>query len=130
MASVGVAEDLVVGRGHVGVAEQVLAEDLAAFQLGGGLAGAEDPQPGVLEGIDDAGGQRGLGPDDRQADLVLLGELDQGGKVVDGDGDVLAVEGRAGVARGHEHAVRAGTLGDLPGQGVLRRRCRRSERSC
>ena len=101
------------------MAEQVLAEDLAAFQFGGGAARAEDAQPGLLEGVDDAGGQRGLGPDDGQPDVVLLGELDQGGEVGRLDGDVFAVEIGAGVAGGHEDAVGARALGDFPGQGVF-----------
>ena len=60
-----------------------------------------------------------LGPDDRQLDLVFLGELDQGGEIVGGDGDIFAVQVGAGVARGHEHPLRARTLGDFPGQGVF-----------
>ena len=101
------------------MAQQVLAEDLAGFQFGGGPAGAEDPQPGRLEGVDDAGGQRGLGPDHGQAHVVLLGELDQRREVGRLDVDVLAVQIGAGVAGGHEHAVRARALRDLPGQGVF-----------
>ena len=66
--AVGIAEGLVVGRGHVGVAEQVLAEDLAGLQFGGGLGGAEGAQAGGREGVDNAGCQWGLRPYDRQAD--------------------------------------------------------------
>ena len=54
--------------------QQVLAEDLAPFQFGGPLAGPNAQLLG-LEGVDDAQGQRGLGPDDRQADVILLANL-------------------------------------------------------
>ena len=39
-ASSTLAEGLVIGRGDIGAAEEVLAKDLAAFQLGGGLVRA------------------------------------------------------------------------------------------
>src|SRR5205814_661889 len=74
------AKHLVVGRGDVGRAEQVLAEDLAAFQFGGGAAGAEDSQPGRLEGIDDAGGQRSFGADDVKPTLFSLANAISAGK--------------------------------------------------
>ena len=60
------------------------------------------------------------GPDDRQADLVLLGELDQAGAIVGGRMSTFSASRcGAGVARGHEHPLGAGTLRDLPSQGVL-----------
>ena len=108
---VGVGEGLIIGRWDVGVAEQVLAEDLAALQFGGGAAGTEDPQPGLLEGVDDAGGQRAFRPDDGQPHVVFLGEPDQGGEVGRLDVDVFAVEIGAGVAWGHEDAVVRGGFG-------------------
>ena len=115
----GVAEGAEVGRGHVGVAEQVLAEDLAGLELRGELAGPEGGYPRVGEGVDGPGRERRLGANDRQADLVLAGELDKRGDVAVGDVDVLGIGRRAGVARGDEHTIGAGALGDLPCQGVL-----------
>ncbi len=69
-----VGKRLVVGRGHVRLAQQVLAEDLARFQLGGRLGRTEDPQPFLLKGVDDTRRQGCLRPDDRQIDACVLGE--------------------------------------------------------
>ena len=66
-----------IGRRHIGMAQQVLAEDLARFQLGRGLRRAEGSQARLLKRVDQAGRQRGFGADDREVDLVLLGELEQ-----------------------------------------------------
>ena len=90
----GRAEDPVVGRGDARLPHQLLGEDLAPFQLGGVLARAEDPQALALEGVDDPVGQRLLGADDRQADPLALGELDQAAEVARLDRDVLGVERR------------------------------------
>ena len=48
-----------------------------------------------------------------------LANLIRAGKVGRLDVDVFAVEIGAGVAGGHENAVRAGALRDFPGQGVF-----------
>ena len=115
----GIAKHAVVGRRHVGVAQQVLAEDLAGFELGGGLRRAEGSQPGLLKRVDQAGGQGRLGADDREVDLVLLGERDELRHVGGRDVDVLGVARRARVARRDEHALDARTLADLPRQRVF-----------
>ena len=71
---------MVVGRRHVRTAQQVLAKHLAGFQLSGSFGGAEDTQFGVLERVDNPFGQWCFRANDRQSDLVLLGELDERGK--------------------------------------------------
>ena len=114
-----IAEDLVVGGGNIGRVEQVLAKDLAGLEFRRGLAGTEDPQAFCLEGIDDSRGQGGLRADDGQAHVVVAGEADQGRKIVGLDRHILAVDVRAGIARGDENAVRPRALRDLPGQGVF-----------
>ena len=116
---VGRIKDLIIGRGDIGVAQQFLAKDLAGFEFGGVFLGAEDFQPGLLEGIDNARRQGGFRPDDRQPDLVLLGELDELGKIVGRNGDILAVQIGAGIARRDKNPLRAGTLRDFPSQGVF-----------
>ena len=65
------------------------------------------------------GGERGFGADDREVDLVLLGELDQPRHVGRRDVDVLGVERGAGVAGGDEHAIGPAALADLPRQRVF-----------
>ena len=73
----------------------------------------------LLESIDQSGRQRRFGPDDRQPDPVLLGEADERRDVVGRDVHVQGVLGSAGVARRDVHPIGAGTLGNLPSQGVL-----------
>ena len=73
----GVGEGARGGGRDAVAAHQLLGEDLAALELGGGAAGAEDPQPVRLEEVDDAGGQRRLGADDGQVDRALAGEGEQ-----------------------------------------------------
>ena len=63
--------------------------------------------------------QRLLGADDRQADPLPLGELDQPAGVVRLDRDVLRVERRARVARRTEHGLDPGRLFQLPAEGML-----------
>ncbi len=118
-ARVGVAEDLIVGRGNVGLAEQVFAEDFAAFELGGGFRWAEDAELFGLEGVDDAGDQRRFGTDDGEADVVFLGEADEAREIGGGEIDVFGIERRAGVAGSDEDAAYARALFDFPGQGVF-----------
>jgi hypothetical protein len=115
----GVAEGAEIGRGDVGVAEEVLAEDLARFELGGLLARPERLDAGGAHRVDDAGGQRRLGADDGQVDGVVLGELHQRGDVGIADGDVLSVDRRAGIAGGDEDAFDPRALFDFPGEGVF-----------
>src|SRR5205807_1645639 len=80
---------------------------------------AEDAQPLLLEGVDDAGGQGVLRADHGQADLIFLGEADELVELVSVDRDVLAVGGGAGVARGAVDLLDARRLRQLPDQGVL-----------
>ena len=70
--------EIAVGPGGNLVAgQEVLGEGLGPLQLRGALAGAETAQPLGGEFIHNAGHQGGLGPDNRQADLGLFGEMDQ-----------------------------------------------------
>ena len=93
------AEDPVVGRGDARLPHQLLGEDLAPLQLGGFLPRAEDPQALALKDVDDPLGQRLLRADDRQADSLALGELEQAPVIARLDRHVLRVERRSGVAR-------------------------------
>ena len=115
----GVLKGPVVGAGHVGAAEQVAAEDLAGLQLGRRLGRSEDFEPFRLEGVDNPGRQRRFRPDNRQAHVVLPGELHQGRKIVGRNVNILGILGRAGVSRGHENTIHSRTLGDFPCQGVF-----------
>src|SRR5262249_15615245 len=63
--------------------------------------------------------QRLLRPDHGQPDPFLLGELDQAPEVARLDGDVLHVEGGAGVTRGAEDRRDPRRLLQLPAKGVF-----------
>ena len=56
---------------------ELLGEDLAALELGRGLARTEDAQAPVLELVHDPQRERQLGSDDRQIDAELGGEPGQ-----------------------------------------------------
>ena len=61
-------------------------------------------------------GERNFRADDGQADLVLLGELDEPRKIGRREIDVLALGLGAGVARRDEHPFDAAALRDFPGE--------------
>ena len=105
------------GGRHVAAVQDLLAENLAALELRRLGGGAEHPQSGGREGIDDAGDERRLRPDDREIDAALLGELHEAGDVGRRHRHVLGDRRRARVAGSHEH-LRA-VAGQLPGEGMF-----------
>ncbi len=113
------AEDPVVGRRDARLPHQVLGEDLAPLQLGGFLSRPEDPQALALKDVDDPLGQRLLGADDRQADPLALGELEQAPEIARLDRHVLRVERRARVARRAKDRRHAWRLLQFPAKSVL-----------
>src|SRR6185503_4015898 len=117
--ALGLVEDAVVRRRDPVAAEQVLAEDLAAFELGRLPGGAEDLQPVVLEEVDDALAERAFGADDREVDGVLLRELEEPLEVVRVDVDALGVLGDSGIAGRRVQLGEEGRTRNFPGQGVL-----------
>jgi hypothetical protein len=80
---------------------------------------AEDAEVLLLKGVDDAVGERVFGPDYGQADPFLLGKADELVELVDINGDILAVQRGAGIARRAEDAFNARRLGQLPDEGML-----------
>jgi hypothetical protein len=109
----------VIGRWHVGVAQQVLAKDFAGFQLGGQLGRAERPQTGGLEGVHNSGRQSRFRADHSEANAILPREVQQPRHIRRWDIDVFAFASRARVAGRDKHTSYARTLGELPRQGVL-----------
>ncbi len=98
---------------------ELLGERLAALDARGGGAGAEHGDARLATGVGDAGGERGVGPDDDQPGVHITRQVDDGLGVVGGDGDVGREAGGAAVAgRARDLevdvAARAG-----PGQRVL-----------
>ena len=81
----GAVEGLVARRGYGVALHEGLGEVLAAFEPCSGLGGADDAdlaQPGGgLEVVGDAVHQRVFGPYDEQSDVVVEGELADGGEV-------------------------------------------------
>ena len=113
------AKDPVVGRGDGRLPHQLLGEELAPLELGGFLAGTEDPQSLALKYVDDPLGQRLFRPDDRQADSLALGELEQAPVIARLDRHVLAVKCRSGVARSTDYRRHAGRFLQFPAKSVL-----------
>ena len=114
-----VAEDSVLGRGDIGVAKQVFAEDFACFQFRGGLRWPEGAEARFLESVDKASAERRFGADDREADFVALRKIEQAFDVGRWDIDVLGIGRGAGVTRRHEHSVGATAQTKFPSQGVF-----------
>ncbi len=116
---IGIAKDLVVGGRHVGVPQQIFAEDFAPLEFRGNLARAENPEFGIAESIDQARNQRGFRTHDGELNLVLLGKLDQPRDVGGRNVDVFGFQCGTGIARRHENPIGAGALSELPSQRVF-----------
>jgi hypothetical protein len=114
-----VGKGFIVSGGDVVPLHKGFRKCLGAFQLCGSLGGAKDAQTMGTEFIHHASGQRALGANHRQADLVLLRPLPQCHHV--GDGHVLqaAVKRSAAVARRHINQLDLVGLCQLPGHGML-----------
>ena len=98
-----------------------LGEVLRAFELRRRLRRAEDAQAARAEHVDDAGGQRRLGADDGERDLLLLREVGAAPSrsVI---GDVLAARGSSAVPAlpgATKTVCTRRRLRQLPGQRVL-----------
>ena len=99
--------------------QQILAEDLAPFELSRAFRGAEDAELLGLEGIDNSGNQRSLRADHGQLNGILLGEADESGNILRGNIDVHRIRCGAGVSRRDEDGAGARAVAQLPRQGVL-----------
>src|SRR6267142_33626 len=107
-------------RGGNAVARhEFLGELLRALQLRAGPGRPEDPQPLGLEYIDDAFGERRLGPDHGEVDT--FGKRELGELAYFGDRDVLkTVFARgAAVSRRDEHLLHTRVLREAPRDRVL-----------
>jgi hypothetical protein len=114
-----IVEDPIVRARDVVLAQEVLGEDLAAFELRGRLARPEELEPVRREPIGDPEHERRLRPDDREVDLRLAGvareRLDVVGRDVDAGRDLR----ERVVARRDEEATRERRGEDRLGQRVL-----------
>ncbi len=115
----GIGEGGEFGGGNAVPRHEALGEVLGAFQLRGGLGGAEDAQAAGAEDIDDAGRQRRFRADHGQVDVFLLGEIGQGVDVGERQVFQLRLARRAGIAGRDQHLLQARRLGQAPGEGVF-----------
>ena len=76
-----VVEGAVLGGGDVVAGHQLLGEVFGAFDLGGGLVGAEGLDAGRGEVVDESFDQGDFRADERPVVLVVLHEADEGGVV-------------------------------------------------
>jgi len=116
---VPIGEGGVGGGGDAVLGHQVLGEGLAPLDPRRRLARPEDLEAGGLEAVDDPQGERDLGADHGQVDLLGQGKVKQRVDLVGGDVHALGQLGDAGVARRAVERLDQGRLGELPDQGVL-----------
>ncbi|CAH0327180.1 hypothetical protein SRABI128_05844 [Microbacterium sp. Bi128] len=86
--------------GHAGLGHDFLGEGLGRFQLGRGLAGAEDRDAGGADGVGHAGGEGRLRTDHHQVNGELEGQRRDGVGIVRVDRICGDQRADAGVARG------------------------------
>ena len=119
MGGFGVGEALVVGGRDAVALHEGLGEVLRALELRGGLRRPEDRETGFAEAVDDARGERRLGADQREGDVVLAHARDQLADVGERSVFKAGFEGRAGVARGDVDLADAVALKKTPGECVF-----------
>ena len=99
---------------------ELLGEILRAFELGGGLRGAENLQSGSAEGVDHAGRQRRFGADHGERDVfVAADKLEQRRNLRQGHIDETVLGRGAAVAGRDKHLRNAGRLREFPRQCVF-----------
>ena len=96
-----------------------LGKVLRAFELSSRFFRPENAKAGSAESINDAGGERRLGADDRKGNAFLLHEFNE--FLVAGKGNVFELVGqcRTGVAGRHKYLFHAGALRKTPGQSMF-----------
>ena len=117
-----IAEGGKARRGEAVAGHKSLGKCLGGLDLGRRPAGAKGRNAHHAQDIHDAVGQRGLGTDHDQVDVLLLAETGNSPVVihpVQRQGYVLAQLGGPGVAGGDIQLLQARRLSDLPCQGVL-----------
>src|SRR5690606_804110 len=115
-------EPPVAGGGDAVFSAQILGEDLAGLQPGGGPVGADHGQPGGAEGVDVPVGQRPGMPDQDQVDAELQRVADHRGgvrvvQVEPGGGDDAVVLDRLAAGGVVDDDVRVGP-DEQVGEGV------------
>lgn len=98
---------------------EILGEDFAAFELGGGLSGSENEVAVGAKEIDDAIDERRFGADNGEVGVDLIGESQQvcgfGRRGTDAGGHVRAT----GVAGRDDHFADGRAAMQPPGHGVF-----------
>ena len=94
-----VLEDLEGRGGYPMPAEELLAEDFAALELGSSSSRTKDFQALALEEIDDAGHEWRLRSDDREVYLFSASELQESLDVLAANVDALGLLGDSRIAR-------------------------------
>ena len=114
-----------VGKGLVGGRRDLVAHHehfgkiLGAFELRRSARRPENRQAAGAEGIDDAGGQWCLRPDDGERYILALHEISQRGGIRERNVGGVRHQRSATVARRDEHVLDAGRQEKLPGEGVF-----------
>ena len=114
-----VAEHFIGRCGDVVRLHQALAEDLARFDLRGGLVRAKRAHTGLLQRIHHTRGERVVGRDADEVDVVFDGEIDHALDIRRGNRDILGVTADPTVAGRAVDLFRARALHQFANDGVL-----------
>jgi hypothetical protein len=98
---------------------ELLGELLRRLELRSGTCRAKDPLAGFAKRVDDPRGERCFRPDDRQLDLLALGECDQRGKLCQRNVLDARLGRGAAVTRRDVDLLHALALCELPCERVL-----------
>src|SRR5690606_10859627 len=115
----GVGEGLVGGRRDAMALHEGLGEILGGFELRRRARRTEDLESARTEDVDDSLGQRRLGADDGEADLLALGERGEGQRVGNRDVARPGFARGAAVARRDDDLLDPGRARQAPGQRVF-----------
>ena len=105
--------------GHAGVAHQLLREGLRRFDARGGARRAEDGELLEAECIHESGGERRLGPNDREVGTLAQREIEERAGVRRLHRGAAAELRQPRVARGGDDVEGRMTPRERPGEGVL-----------
>lgn len=95
--------------GNFVLQQDLLRENLGGFEASAVGFGTVNGDAGCEEFVGEAEGERDFGADDDEVDFLALGEGDEAGDVVGGDGEAGDVLGDAGVAgSGDDAGLRGG----------------------
>ena len=99
--------------------QELLRENLAAFELGGALVRTENAKAAGLKNVHDTGAQRRFGADNGEIDLLPGSKCGQRRHIGGGDRHALGQVGNAGIAGSAKEFCDPRALGEFPDERVF-----------